>query len=240
MNCPEAESLLEAFHDGELDGRLMRDTAIHLAGCTRCVARLDEYERVHALVEESVEAELSGFDAGQVWAGISEALEPAPSRQSTWRGFRLAAASTKVRGVLVGGPAEDESGNDSWLAPAVSGSTASRTVFFGGGMALAASLLFAFVLLGEEEAALAPGDGPGQVAAVSAPTQPAPSARVPSPPHGVAAAFPSTRAPVQHAQLQQVQIHSLNDFGGEMAMWAEPAGDTAVIWLGETAPRARR
>jgi anti-sigma factor RsiW len=235
MKCVEAEALLEAFHDGELDGRRMRDTAVHLAACTACVAQLGEYERLQMLVTDSVEAELAGFHEGRVWAGVEEAIASIPVRQNAWRGFRLAAASAKVRGVLVGGrPAENEE-NDPWLAPVSRGRMVSRPVFFGGGLALAASLLLAFLLLGEEEAVLAPGAAPSQLATVGAPATFAPVARRLQAPGVVAAAFPAARDSVQ-----QVQIHSLKDFGGEMAMWAEPAGDTAVIWLGDAAPLARR
>lgn len=238
MNCPEAELLLETFHDGELGGRLMRDTAIHLAGCAPCAALLAEHEHLRSLVADSVEADMAGVDEGQVWAGVSAALASSAAEQSAWRGFRLAAASAKVRGVLVGGPAPAASDQDTWLAPASSGRTASPSAFFGGGLALAASLLLGFFLVGEEEAARTPGVGSGQFAEVSAAAEPVRSARVLGARQVVAAAFPAVRASSPHHQ--QVQIHSLNDFGGEMAMWAEPAGDTAVIWLGETAPRARR
>ena len=43
MNCDEAELLLHALIDGELDAGHARDVENHVAGCPRCAAALQDY-----------------------------------------------------------------------------------------------------------------------------------------------------------------------------------------------------
>src|SRR5258708_12445865 len=43
MNCDEAELLLHALIDGELDAGHAREVEAHVAGCPRCAAALRDY-----------------------------------------------------------------------------------------------------------------------------------------------------------------------------------------------------
>lgn len=265
MNCTDAAALLESFHDGELDGRRMRDTAVHLAACEACTARLADHERVNALLSDSVGSELDGLDADRIWAGVEEGIaEDIPAQQRAWQVFRLAAATTKVRGIgpkapaptaAVGSPADEAgqigdtgeigeiglSGDEAWLHAVPPDTRGGATAWIGGGMALAAGVMLSLLVFGGD------GSDPGGTIAAKPPSAANPGADAPGAPAAAAkrVAEPATvvaaaTAPAAREPAHQVQIHSLNDFGGEMAMWAEPAGDTAVIWLGDGAPRARR
>jgi len=46
MNCEEAEVLLHALIDGELDAGHAREVEDHIAGCARCAALLAEYREI--------------------------------------------------------------------------------------------------------------------------------------------------------------------------------------------------
>ena len=50
MNCREAEGLLGAYADGELDLVRSLDTEAHVRGCPSCTARLRRLENLHAVV----------------------------------------------------------------------------------------------------------------------------------------------------------------------------------------------
>ncbi len=248
MNCADFQALLEPFHDGELDGRRMREAAIHLAACEECSRQLAQYERMQSLLAKSLDAELSGVDDARIWAGIEEGIEQdVPGQSSPWRVFQMAAATTRVRGI---GPRPDrleaeslagvgDDGEAIWLhAPEPAGRRASGGLFRGG-MALAAGVLLALLLFGEGNQQAGP-----EVAVQSPVVEPARDAVrsvAASPKQPLAkTVVAAAQRPARSDSVHEVQIHSLNDFGGEMAMWAAPAGDTAVIWLGDGAPRARR
>jgi hypothetical protein len=47
---------LEAYHDGELQGRQLRQVETHLAGCATCRAHLDQLRTLSALLQESPSA----------------------------------------------------------------------------------------------------------------------------------------------------------------------------------------
>ena len=46
MNCDEAETLLHALIDGELDAGHARSVEAHIAGCTRCAAQFNVYREL--------------------------------------------------------------------------------------------------------------------------------------------------------------------------------------------------
>ena len=46
MTCDEAEILLHALIDGELDAGHTRDVEAHVAGCPRCAAALADYRQM--------------------------------------------------------------------------------------------------------------------------------------------------------------------------------------------------
>jgi hypothetical protein len=252
MNCRETASLLETFHDGELHGREMREVALHVAQCADCGDQLAEWDKVHAALNAHVER--SPQDLTAIWQGVEEGIDARPPVDTGWAGFRIAAASTNIRSLWGNSKTSladvDETSSDEaeeiWLRPPTT-TGATGNAFLRGGMALAASFFLAIFLLAEEEPALVGTPEPVGVVAQALPrktgallqTTSASTLRTgrsgPSP----AEVFGPTEG-LTTASAQQVQIRSLKQFGGEMAMWAEPAGNTAVIWLGEAAPQARR
>ena len=120
MNCREAERLIDTFYDGELDGRSMRDAAMHITRCKRCEAELAQRERVQELLSRTIEHEIADIDLSQIWAAVEPTLEQAGGRSG---GLRVAAASTRVGGLLLGRSTAsevDDEGFDParWDAPA--------------------------------------------------------------------------------------------------------------------------
>lgn len=243
MNCREAERLIDTFYDGELDGRSMRDAAMHITRCKRCEAELAQRERVQELLSSTIEQEIADIDLGQIWAAVEPTLDQVASRSG---GLRVAAASSRVGGLLLGRKTADDADDDGfdparWDVPAPRVHRAWRWTV-AGGAALAASVLLALTLapqLGES-----PQDGVRVAAekpsvASSAATE---VARVPSP-----AAVVAQRAPVgaesfdvAHAGIgrglrpasnKQVQVESVNFPRSAVSMWSEPASDTTVIWI---------
>ena len=53
MTCDEAEILLHALIDGELDAGHARDVESHVAGCPRCAALLRDYKAMSKAVAPS-------------------------------------------------------------------------------------------------------------------------------------------------------------------------------------------
>jgi anti-sigma factor RsiW len=92
MNCEEAEVLLHALIDGELDAGHARELENHIAGCARCAALLAEYREMSKLIAEAG----PGYTAPLALRRKIEAALPqpqaAPSRRSVLRGFALGSA----------------------------------------------------------------------------------------------------------------------------------------------------
>ena len=74
MNCREAERLLEPFFDGELDGRLMREAALHITRCQSCERDLQQKERLHDLLSEVIVGEAESSDLASLWSGIQAGI----------------------------------------------------------------------------------------------------------------------------------------------------------------------
>ena len=98
MNCREAERLIDTFYDGELDGRSMRDAAMHITRCKHCESELAQRERVQGLLSGTIEHEIADIDLGSIWAAVEPTLDLAGSRST----LRVAAASSRVGGLLLG------------------------------------------------------------------------------------------------------------------------------------------
>lgn len=250
MNCRDAGRLIDTFFDGELDGHLMREAALHVTRCRHCESEIRDRERLHDLLRLSVEREMAGIDLEAIWKGIEPAIESIqPSRPVL--SWRIAAASTRAAGLLRGARLSREGGSRG-------GSLAQRRAFRSAGtIAVAASLALAVsIALRQEEpatqerAALGPGvlqnAGARMAAAPAHPPSIAPRR----------SDLPDERARVLTAGLTgsemvrpvasrsprrggQVQIESVDSRAGAMAMWSVPASDTAVIWVGTAKPRAR-
>ena len=104
MNCDEAEVLLHALFDGELDAGNAREVEAHLAGCPNCAARLRE---IQSLRKAMTPAALRHAAPAALRARIEGKL-PAPraaiaSRRSVIKGFALGATASALAasGVLV-------------------------------------------------------------------------------------------------------------------------------------------
>ena len=234
MNCREAERLIDTFYDGELDGRSMRDAAMHITRCKRCEAGLAQRERVQELLSRTIEHEIANIDLGSIWAAVEPTIEQAGTRSS---GLRVAAASSRVGGLLLGrrpvaAVAEESFDPGSWDEPAPRVRHAWRWTV-AGGVALAASVLLAVSLVpqtgespreGVRVAAGTVGEGtragsPATVVAQRSPVEPFGGARG------------DMGRGVRPTSNKQVQVESVNFPRSAVSMWSEPASDTTVIWI---------
>jgi anti-sigma factor RsiW len=97
MTCDEAEILLHALIDGELDAGHTRDIESHVATCPRCAAALADYRKMSEMVaganlrytappslRQRIEASLPQTKSADV--------VPLPSRRSLLRGFAMGSA----------------------------------------------------------------------------------------------------------------------------------------------------
>ena len=237
MNCREAERLIDTFYDGELDGRSMRDAAMHITRCKHCEAELAQRERVQTLLSGTIEHEIADIDLSSIWAAVEPTLDQAGSRSG---GLRVAAASSRVGGLLLGrkhvADADDETFDPgTWEEPASRTHGAWRWSV-AGGVALAASVLLAISIAPQltespEVAASKPASaGTTEVARVTSPaTTVAQRAPVAAEPFEVARA--GVGRAVRPASNKQVQVESVNFPRSAVSMWSEPASDTTVIWI---------
>lgn len=236
MNCREAERLIDTFYDGELDGRSMRDAAMHITRCKHCEAGLAQRERVQALLSGTIEHEIADIDLGSIWAAVEPTLDLAGSRST----LRVAAASSRVGGLLLGRrhviDRDDETFDPgTWEEPPSRTHRAWRWSV-AGGVALAASVLLAISIAPQLT------QSPEVVAAKPAPGGATEVARVASPATTVAQRAPVAAEPfevaragvgraVRPASNKQVQVESVNFPRSAVSMWSEPASDTTVIWI---------
>ncbi len=105
MNCPEAEILLHALLDGELDAGHTRDVEAHVASCPACAEKLKTFramreEMAAARLKEAASARLRSRIEAALPRPSAEAVAPRqflqPSRRSFFGGF--AAGRRAVRG----------------------------------------------------------------------------------------------------------------------------------------------
>ena len=92
MNCDEAEILLHALIDGELDAGHAREVESHIAGCPRCAAALRDYREMSKAIAEAG----AGYTAPAALRQRIEAALPqprrAPNRRAVLRGFAMGSA----------------------------------------------------------------------------------------------------------------------------------------------------
>jgi len=92
MTCDEAEILLSALIDGELDAGHVREVEAHVAECPRCAAALAAYRQMNQAIAA---ADLS-YTAPPALRRRIEASLPqvrvAPSRRSVLKGFAMGSA----------------------------------------------------------------------------------------------------------------------------------------------------
>jgi len=165
VNCREAERLIDTFFDGELDGRSMRDAAMHITRCKRCEAELADREQLQKVLVRAIDDEIAGVDLSRIWAAVEPTLDGARVRRLPgleWKSLRLAAASSRLGGVLLGDGASRDGLDDDALVTHFGSAHARGRGWrwsLAGGTALAASVLLAIALIGSapEEVALRAG-----------------------------------------------------------------------------------
>jgi anti-sigma factor RsiW len=95
MTCDEAEILLHALLDGELDAGHAREVEAHIDGCPRCAAQLRSYREMSSAVSE---ADLH-YTAPLALRRRIEAALPQPrvtSRRSLLKGFAMGSAVSAI------------------------------------------------------------------------------------------------------------------------------------------------
>ena len=97
MTCDEAEILLHALIDGELDAGHAREVEQHVAGCPRCTAALADYRAMSAAVaganlRYTAPASLRERIEAALPQPKSAEIVPMPSRCSVLRGFAMGSA----------------------------------------------------------------------------------------------------------------------------------------------------
>src|SRR5882724_9057949 len=95
MTCDEAEILLHALLDGELDAGHAREVEAHIAGCPRCAAQLRAYRDMSKVISD---ADLR-YTAPPALRRRIEAALPQPrvtSRRSVLKGFAMGSAVSAI------------------------------------------------------------------------------------------------------------------------------------------------
>lgn len=162
MNCRDAARLIDYFFDGELDGRVMRDAALHITRCASCESELHDRERVQGLLAESIHRELDQMDLSVIWTAVDRELALAPTDRN-----RARFATAEVAGAESWSADEEWNGAGIAATPGAFGRRWSRvgSSLTVAGLALAASILVAVMMLG-----YGPGrDQTAQTASVSPP-----------------------------------------------------------------------
>ena len=76
MTCDEAEVLLHALIDGELDAGHAREVENHVAGCPRCAAALRDYREMSKAIAEAGAALHRARGAASAYRGRTAAAAP--------------------------------------------------------------------------------------------------------------------------------------------------------------------
>jgi anti-sigma factor RsiW len=93
MTCEEAEILLHALIDGELDAGHAREVEEHIAGCPACAAQLAAYrEMSQAIAAADMKYTAPPALRRRIEASLPQPQVRAPSRRSVLRGFALGSA----------------------------------------------------------------------------------------------------------------------------------------------------
>ena len=108
MTCDDAEILLHALIDGELDASHAREVEAHIETCPRCTAELAAYRKMH---EAMAKADLRYTAPASLRQRIDAALPkpaatasnvtPLASRRSVLRGFALGSAVSALAATLL-------------------------------------------------------------------------------------------------------------------------------------------
>ena len=103
MNCEEAEVLLHALIDGELDAGHAREVEAHIAGCPNCAARLREFTDMRAAMDPAALRYTAPASLRSRIEGKLPEPQKAASRRSVLKGFAIGATASALAasGLLV-------------------------------------------------------------------------------------------------------------------------------------------
>jgi anti-sigma factor RsiW len=99
MTCDEAEILLHALLDGELDAGHAREVEDHIAGCPACAAQFKAYRELSSAVAGADLAYAAPASLRRrIEASLPQAQTPmrAPSRRSVLKGFAMGSAVSAI------------------------------------------------------------------------------------------------------------------------------------------------
>jgi anti-sigma factor RsiW len=100
MNCEEAEVLLHALIDGELDAGHAREVEAHIAGCPRCAAALSDYREISkAMASADVRYTAPPELRRRIEAALPQPqaqVVQMPSRRAVLRGFAMGSAVSAI------------------------------------------------------------------------------------------------------------------------------------------------
>jgi len=101
MTCDEAEVLLNALIDGELDAGHAREVEQHVAGCQRCAATLAAYRQMNQAVASAdlrytAPAALRARIEAVLPKEVRSNVQPMPTRRSLLRGFAMGSAASAI------------------------------------------------------------------------------------------------------------------------------------------------
>jgi anti-sigma factor RsiW len=99
MTCDEAEILLHALLDGELDAGHAREVEDHIAGCPNCAAQLAAYRQMRkAVVGTELRYAAPPGLRRRIEASLPQPQAPTrtPTRRSVLRGFAMGSAMSAI------------------------------------------------------------------------------------------------------------------------------------------------
>jgi anti-sigma factor RsiW len=96
MTCDEAEILLHALIDGELDAGHAREVEDHIAGCPRCAAALRDYREMSKAVASADLRYKAPLELRRRIEASLPRAQPAPNRRAVLRGFAMGSAVSAI------------------------------------------------------------------------------------------------------------------------------------------------
>jgi anti-sigma factor RsiW len=93
MTCDEAEILLHALVDGELDAGHISEVEAHVASCPRCIMELAAIQQMHeAVARADLKFTAPPLLRRRIKAALPQPQVSAPSRRSLLKGFAMGSA----------------------------------------------------------------------------------------------------------------------------------------------------
>jgi anti-sigma factor RsiW len=96
MTCDEAEILLHALIDGELDAGHAREVEDHIAGCAACAAALRDYREMGKAVAGADLRYKAPLELRRRIEASLPRAQPAPNRRAVLRGFAMGSAVSAI------------------------------------------------------------------------------------------------------------------------------------------------